>query len=369
MATITKTNVIAGLSIIVLFGLGTLHSVLSSPSQQSPGTAPPQKATPLQSERVSFPAPANTTKVSSEAALGYNSKYGNLPASLIGTELDVRLQTDEYGQLIISDSIRLVFDYFLSTITEENFDLIDLRVKEYLAHQLQEPALSKANNIWQQYISLKKSFIEFEQEMAEHYTARSDQLASSSKEHKAQTYLELLRLQLDHRNQLRAEHLDPEVNDAFFSDEAAYDEYTFSRLTINADTTLTPEDKAIQIQQLQHTLPEDVRQELETAQLADTIKHNTDRILASGGTEQDVESMRRDMFGEEAVERFKALDQQRAEWKARVDDYLTQKDQIMSTEGVTQKELHFQVEELRTSLFDSREQIRIRGMEKSRSDV
>jgi len=369
MATIAKINVIAGLSIIALYGLGTLHTLLNSYSPEPSTPATSGTATQLKSDRINVSDPIKTAHVSSEAALGYTSNYGNLPSSLVGTELNVTLQIDEYGQLIISDNIRLIFDYFLSTITEENFDLIDLRVKEYLAHQLQEPALSKANAIWQQYVSLKKSFIEFEQEMAEHFTDRSDQLTSSSKAHKAQTYLELLRLQLDRRNQLRAEYLDPEVNDAFYGGEATYDEYTYSRLIINADTNLTQEEKASQIQQLQQTLPEEVRQELETAQLADTIKHNTDIILASGGTEQDVETMRRNMFGEEAVERFKALDQQRADWKARVDSYLVQKDQIMNTEGVTQEERHIQVEELRTSLFDSREQIRIKGMEQSRSDA
>jgi lipase chaperone LimK len=70
------------------------------------------------------------------------------------------------------------------------------------------------------------------------------------------------------------------------------------------------------------------------------------------------------MFGDEAVQRFDALDRQRAQWKARINTYLSQRADILNSQGLVADELSTQVDALRASLFDEREQIRVRSIER-----
>jgi lipase chaperone LimK len=297
-----------------------------------------------------------------EEVLGFGSKLGALPSSLNGTLLGAQLETNEQGHLIISDDIKYIFDYFLSTITEEDLDTILLRIDEYLNHYLEEPALSESKTILAHYIELKKSLLELEQEMgAERTNLAEEQLVGGQ-------YLDLLRERLNLRNALRAEHLDPEVNEVFYQDEEVYDEYTYSRLRINADKSLQPDERAAQIAELQQQLPEDVQHSMRETQIIDELNDKTEQLLAEGGSQQQVRELRKEMFGEEAANRFDALDNKRAQWKARMDIYLTERTKILNTEGLPQEVLQLQVNTLRETHFEASEQMKAKVFEK-RSEV
>jgi len=299
---------------------------------------------------------ANVTPT--EDVLGFDSKLGTLPSSLNGTLLGAQLETSEDGHLILSDDIQYIFDYFLSTINEENLDTILLRIDEYLNHYLEEPALSESKNILAQYIELKTSLFELEQEMgAERINLAKEQLMGGQ-------YLDLLRNRLNLRNALRAEHLDPEVNEIFYQEEETYDEYTYSRLLINADKSLAPEARNLKIMALQQQLPEDVRQSMRTSQIIDELKMETNKILAEGGNQQQVRELRKEMFGEEAAERFDVLDNKRAQWTSRMDTYLVERTKILNTEGLPQEALQLQVNTLREAHFDASEQMKAKVFEK-----
>jgi len=290
--------------------------------------------------------------------LGFDSKFGVLPNSLDGTQLDTQLETTEDGHLIISDDIKYIFDYFLSTINEEELDKILLRIDEYLNHYLVEPALGESKIILAQYIDLKTSLFELEQEMgAERADLVKDQLAGGQ-------YLELLRDRLNRRNALRAEYLEPEVNEIFYEEEEAYDEYTYSRLLLNIDKSLSPEERNLHVVELQQMLPEDIQQSMRKSQIIDELTVETNKILAAGGDQQQVHQLRKEMFGEEAAQRFDTLDQKRAQWKIRMDNFLAERTKILNTEGLPQEELILQVNTLREAHFDTSEQMKAQVYEK-----
>tara|TARA_B110001454_G_scaffold99876_2_gene94364 strand:+ start:5546 stop:6628 length:1083 start_codon:yes stop_codon:yes gene_type:complete len=300
----------------------------------------------------------NRTKKSTQNILGYESQYGALPHSLIGTTLDNALQVDTDGHLIISIDIKDLFDYFLSTISEENLETILLRINEYLTYHLQEPALSESKAILAQYIEFKYSLKNLEEDM-------SNELAKMSQQDKINGgYLNFLRTQIDQRNALRAQYLDLEVYETFYEDEQRYDEYTYSRLLVTSNTAMSETERLAKIKELQSTLPDDVRKSIRETQITDELTARTEKILASGGDQQQVRELRREMFGDEAVQRFDELDQQRAQWNARVSAYLAQRSNILSSQGLTRDELNSQVDTLRAALFDEREQIRVRSIER-----
>ncbi len=292
-----------------------------------------------------------------ENILGYKSKYGALPTSLRGTTIGNALQIDEYGNLIISIDLKDLFDYFLSTITEEDLDTILLRINEYLTHYLQDPALSEAKAILTQYIEFKYSLMDFEKGMGE-------ELAQMSQQDKVNGgYLRFLQQQMHQRNALRSQHLDIAVHEAFYEEEERYDEYTYARLLVTSDTSLSDSEQLDRVAELQNALPEDVRNSIRKTQMTDELRIKTEELLENGGDQEQVRELRRDMFGDSAVQRFDELDQQRAAWNARVNSYLTQRATLLNSDGLTEEELNFQVDDLRSSLFNKLEQIRIRGME------
>jgi lipase chaperone LimK len=322
----------------------------------------PAKLVNASENRLLTPHSLNThsqATVTTVNILGYESAHGLLPASLKGTTLDNALQVDEDGHLLISTDIKDLFDYFLSTITEESLDTILLRINEYLAHYLQEPALSESQAILTQYVEFKYSLMDLEKEMGE-------DLAQMSHQEKVNGgYVTFLQKQMQQRNALRAQHLDIEVHEAFYEAEERYDEYTYEKLLVTSNKELSDSERFNQIAELQSSLPEDVKQSIRDTQITDELKIRTEQLLANGGDQQQIRELRREMFGDDAVQRFDELDQQRAEWNARVNSYLAQRANIQNNPGLPIDELNLQIDTLRASLFDAQEQIRVRSIERN----
>ena len=65
-------------------------------------------------------------------------------------------------------------------------------------------------------------------------------------------------------------------------------------------------------------------------------------MLAAGGDQEQVRELRREMFGDEAVQRFDELDQQRAQWQARINTYLIQRTNILSNQGLAKDEFNIE---------------------------
>jgi len=344
---ITKAKLLS-LSIIAAFTAITISYFNDSSTESFDSVRASSTANKFESETASVTE--ESQQVTTSHILGYESKYGALPDSLSGTTLFNALQADDEGHLLLSEDIKDLFDYFLSTITEEELDLIMLRVNEYLTHNLQEPALSESKAILRQYIEFKSSLLGLEQEMAE------DLAQLSQQDKRNGGYLNFLRNQLNQRNALRAEHLDPALHEVFYAEEERYDEYTYSRLLITSDKSLSADERHERVSALQSTLPEDVRQSIRETQITDELKMRTEQVLADGGDHEQVRELRREMFGEEAVQRFDELDKKRALWKSRVDDYLIQRERILNNQGLANEERTVQVDALRGSLFEENEQ-------------
>jgi len=357
--TIIKNKNLLTLSMIAMTGVTAIVYFLSStqtPSEVGISHSDEYKAeaalASLQSDQNSNEHD-QTTRV-----LGFESKFGGLPDSLRGTVLVNALQVDENGHLIITSNIKDLFDYFLSTITEEELDLILLRVDEYLNYYLQEPALSESQAILAQYIELKSALMALEKDM------EGDFKQISSQDKLDGAYLDFLRKQLNQRNALREQYLDTAVYEVFYAEEERYDDYTYSRLLVSSDTSLSEDERLQKITELQSSLPEDVVQSMRKTQITDELKDRTAQVLENGGDHQQVRELRREMFGDEAVQRFDELDQKRALWKTRINDYLTQRTQILSNQGLAKDEQGAQVDALRSTMFDEQEQIRVRSLER-----
>ncbi|MFN3581718.1 MAG: lipase secretion chaperone, partial [Pseudomonas sp.] len=82
--------------------------------------------------------------------------------SLRDTEVDGVLETDVLGNLVVNEGLRHLFDYFFTAVGEIEFDQAAERIRQYLADQLEEPALSQAQAVLDAYINYKTELVELE---------------------------------------------------------------------------------------------------------------------------------------------------------------------------------------------------------------
>ena len=315
---------------------------------------------------------ANTAEISeqpsqtvpSEKVLPYKSEYGPLPSTLEGTIMQQALAVDEQGDLRISSDLKRVYDYFLSTIEEEDLSVIISRIEEYLDYHLDEPALSQAKNNMDQYIALKRALFEFESERSE--SIKDIMLQGGSL--KGETYLSLLKEQLEAQRDLRSLHLSPETHDAFYADEEVYDQYSLARMEVKANKGLTEEEKQLRLAEIDAQAPQEIVESRRESQITDILKEKTQALKEAGASQQDIKTLRTEMLGEEAAERFDALDKERADWNKRVNDYLEKREAILSNDGLSQQAKQDQINRIRQNDFDSREQIRV-GVYERKADA
>ncbi|TNC79353.1 MAG: hypothetical protein C9356_19615 [Oleiphilus sp.] len=290
--------------------------------------------------------------------LPYKSSLPDLPSSLHGSRIDYQLATDEQGHLRLSSDLRGVFDFFLTAIHEEELERILQRIEEYLDVQLDEPALSEAKSLLASYISLKESLMDYEQEQSAKLQAAIDNGTLREQS------LDLLEAQLDARDALRAEHLGAQVQEIFFGAEQQYDRYTLARMRVLGNSQLTEAEKAEQLAQIDAQAPEDLVASRREAQIIEELKQQEAVLREHGADKQAIRQLRTEMFGTEAAERFAALDQSRQAWQQRLDNYLAQRQTLLNHSGLTMDDKTRAIEQLRESLFDEREQIRVKVYER-----
>jgi len=276
----------------------------------------------------------------------------DLPKSLRLTQIDGELEVDSEGNLIISGQIKNIFDYFLMTLGEEELDEILLRINAHLSSQLKEPALSQAKTVLTQYIDYKSHMVA----LNESYSDQADLLGGE---------FEKLQRQLDMQARLRREVMDPDIVQAFFEFDEEYDQWSLDRLKIGADETLSIDERNQLLSQMDKQLPEDVR-------LLKEGKYQPQEFRQLQGTqtfasEEEKYTFYQQELGEEAAQRLQRLDETRQQWQARLDDYFTQKQSILSVEGLDQSDKNTAVIDLKESLFSENEQRRLIALEQMKN--
>lgn len=294
------------------------------------------------SEQAAEPAPAFKPIPLTTARLGLSSPIDGID-SLRDTEVDGTLEVDAQGNLVISDQLRYLFDYFFSSVGEVSFDEAAERIRLYLASQLQEPALGQSLTLLQNYIDYKTALVELEQ--------RFPVVADISG----------LRQREDEVQRLRAQLFSPQAHAAFFASEEIYNHFTLERLAILQDPTLSDDDKGVMIEQLRQSLPEDV-QDLLIPQIHQELTVQTEQLLEQGADPSEVRELRLSLVGPEATGRLEDLDLERAQWQQRMDDFLTERDTILSYQGLAEDDRQAAIEDLLETRFNDNERVRVASL-------
>jgi len=304
-------------------------SPTESPTQTSAG-ALPASATSLQSGALLKP------QTDAPAAM---------PESLRGTDVDGRLQVDSDGNLLVTDQLRHLFDYYLSANGEEKPAQTQARVRQQLNQQLQEPSRGQALAIFQQYLDYLQAIAELEQD----FPVLEDMDALWAREDAVQ--------------RLRAGLFDPEVHQAFFASEEVYNRFTLERLAINRNPDLDADQRATEIEALRENLPANM-QELLVPQLHQDLRRETLALQQQNAAPELIHDLRLNLVGPDATARLEALDQQRAAWQQRVSDFNRERDNILQQPGVAEQDKQAAIDALLQERFAANEQLRIASQSK-----
>lgn len=301
-------------------------------------------------ERTSVAAPPAQTPSPKSATVASNSgkpstqrrrdSATELPASFKGTQIDGQLRVDAAGNLIIDAEVRQLFDYFLAAFGEEPIKTSIERLRRHITAGLAEPARSQALLVLNQYLSYKRQLLELEQSYA-----RAPDLSA-------------MRQRLNAVQALRARVLDPEVHQAFFALDEAYDRFSLERLAIRFDQGMDTDAKGRAIDQLRAGLPADL-QELLMPQLQSELREQTHALLQSGAGPEQVRQLRQQLVGSAAADRLDALDRQRQQWQQRVSAYQQARASIESNRGLDDVERQAAINRLEEQQFDASERLRL----------
>ena len=326
----------------VVIALWLLNSSFSSTVVQS--DAPSQ-------DRAHTPGTTLEYVNSSSEAQGESSIIKDKQlTSLKGTDKDGAYPTDDQGNLLMSAAIKERFEYFLSTLGEFPLESVLQMVRDDIELSLQSPAKEQALKLFDDYIAYKYSLAELEKSMdaAQDYEIND---------------IERFRMQLERLRDKRREYLAQDTVDAFFGFDEMYDDFMLARLEIQNSSQLTKQEKLEQIKSLEDSLPEAVKDMRDDSQKVSQAFKVSESMREEGANDEEVFDYNSQQFGQEAAVKLQDLNDQRAAWKSRVENYLKKKSNIEMNENLDFQQQQESIAELRGQHFSETEIKRLPAFE------
>ncbi len=251
------------------------------------------------------------------------------------TEINCQLVLDQSNRLVVNEQTRNCFEYFITQYGEKNIDQIKQDFKAYIQQGYQEPALKQILDLWTRYLD---------------YRVQLGSLKEPSLNKEDPEYYRKIFASM---KTLRSQFFSDYEIEGLFGAENTYHEYQ----------SLTEVQKAQKLKELFAQLPEDWKENLEQLSKLEDLRKLTSDIKARGGSAEEIRQMRQNLVGAEATVRLEKLDQDRNNWKSRVNTYLEQRDSILKS-NMSQDAQQQAIQKLRDQQFNnSQEQLRLGAFE------
>ena len=332
------------------------------------------QAAPLQVARLLAPSPrmqasAAPTPVSTAPDRGSGrvlsledyektSKYGKLPESLRGIQVNWNVGVDANGKLVVSRDLGALFEFFLSTQSEEGTAVSIGRIEEYLQALLPGDAAGEALDILRAYVDYKKTLTRFEPPKGRVYTG--DQKLDLI------TTIADVKSALNARIQARRNYLGTEVASALFAADEAHDLYTIRRLEIEQNDALAAADKEALLVQAEAQLPEERRNRIQRERKEAALNQRIEALRAQGGNDAQVFALRAELLGAEEATRLAQADREHAAWMQRLQQYRAAKDSVLRLAGLTAEAKRQRIDELERHTFTAEELMEVHILESIR---
>ena len=258
-------------------------------------------------------------------------------SSLRGTEIDGEVTLDGNGRVVLDIGLRRLFDYYLSLVGER--DIVQIRTM-LKAHLLTRYSSANADSV----------LLYFDR-YSDYLNALTDlQIGNIAKPED----------RLQKVTELRKKILGAEMALAFFSEEEALASLTLKRMAIAENKNLSADEKARLLAELDASQNYSDRTQADTAALVTEQTRQLDALKLSDA-ERNAE--REALWGKEASGRLAQLDRERAQWDARVEQYLLERNRIDANRGLSVAARAQAIADLRARQFNDAEQRRIASLE------
>jgi lipase chaperone LimK len=331
-----------GAALVALVGAAVILWSQKPPDQQT--ARPASRKPPLPKAQARPPANERSPdRRLADLAPGENGVP--LPSSLRDTEVDGWIGADDSGHLVVTPGARWFFDYFLSATGEESTDEIRARIGAEIEKRLPVEAAREASDLLDRYLAYR------ERVRALDDAGPTGDLAE--------------RLRDLHR--IRVETFGDADAGAIFGEEEQVQALDIERRAVLSDETLTPEERERRLDEIEAKLPESVRQSRSEATAALRLTRDEQMLRDAGGSPEDVRALREQRFGSQAADRLAALDAERADWQARLEDYRRARQRIANDSSLGDDARSRAVESLIAERFGSAERARVKALDEAQS--
>ncbi|MGM8885166.1 lipase secretion chaperone [Psychrobacter sp. 1U2] len=345
-----------GLLIILALVIGVIAVIVwfkPDPSAAEPMTAAVSAAdNDSGSSMTAMSDPGKGDEALAPQTSPFTTGLESLPRSLRGTDVDGEIIIDENKQLVVTEGLRRLFDYFLSALGEEDEATIYARVESYIRHHTPEPAASQAVAIFNQYVAYLKAIPDIEKR----YGNLQLQATKSG-----QLDLNAVSQQRQDVAQLRQQFFAQETIVAFFSSEEEYDDYSMEMVRINQNQQLSEAQKQAVRQDYISRMPDNaIKANIEQQANLGELMARTQEMKAKGASPEALYNMRRELVGEAAATRLAQVDQQDANFDQRFQQLQSQKQKVLA-QTADKAQAQTQIIQLEKQLFDDAERKRLAG--------
>lgn len=261
--------------------------------------------------------------------------------SLRGTVADGGVSTGFGGHLKPDMALRRLFDYYLTLLGETDLRGIRQLLHEDLLHrQLGEPLIEEAMHTFDRYVR-------YQQAAAELANQPGLPLAG----------------QFARVDALRQQMLGDTLTEAFYGAEQASQQQLLRRLAIDSGHSLSGTEKVQQLQALEATLPVAEREARAQASIGDLVQQQTALLDDTHANPATRYAERAQTWGDAAAERLAQLDQQRAQWQARLNAYAQQSQRIRANDALDAQQQQAALLQLLHDSFHGPARLQVQAME------
>jgi lipase chaperone LimK len=295
---------------------------------------------------------AKTQAANSKTSTAFTTGLERMPRSLQDTDVDGEIIIDENKQLVVTEGLRRLFDYFLSAMGEENEATIVARVEAYIRHHTPEPAASSAIDLFHQYMTYLKEL----DGLQDSYGNLQMQATQTG-----ELDLNLLAQRGQDVNRIRQKLFDENTIQAFFGGEDAYEDYSVAMVRIEQDNRLNAAQKKASREDYISRLPEgEIKQNFQKQANFGELTQRTEEMKAKGASKEELFVMRRGLVGEAAASRLAVVDTEDANFDARFNQYQTKRQALIKNAG-SEAQAQAQIDQLERSQFSDTERKRLTG--------
>jgi len=311
----------------------------------------PEHSQPLQSSQIEQPQQPQTKSSSRDIAYRFQSTedyeaaslYGALPANLADLTIET-FSYDSNGQLIINENIKHIIEFFLMTAQKEGREQAIARLNEYISLTLPIDAANQAMEISENYLNYKNNLLEHD------FSVTGDLSDDDT--------IAKVKASLDAKKALRRTHLGEELSESMFGSEERYDAYSVTRVEINADKSLSNEEKNRRLANAENNLSPEAAQNMRHDREEKALKTKVSALQKNNENEQEIYTLRKDFYGEKVANRMAYLEDNSGEWRDKVTQFNHEKQSIDAQVHLSPTEKKQLTQQSKQSIFSEKERIK-----------